>query len=175
MEKYAYGWQCCLYLSRCVLRAVAACLIVSGVGLAVLGRAPAQAETTPQPSATFDPAAFKGKVVYVDFWASWCGPCRQSFPYMEQLRETYGPKGFVVVAINLDHDRRKADAFLQVMHSAIPIVFDPAGKLATKYRVDVMPTSVLIGRDGRVRYTHKGFFQAKIPEYNTHIQELMHE
>jgi thiol-disulfide isomerase/thioredoxin len=122
-----------------------------------------------------DLGKYKGKVVYLDFWASWCGPCKLSFPYMQRMTAKYPASDFVVLAVNLDKSRPKADAFLADVGSRLPVVYDPAGAIATRYAVKEMPTSVLIGRDGRVRHVHKGFFLDKAPEYEAHITELLNE
>ena len=99
----------------------------------------------------------RGKLVYVDFWASWCGPCRLSFPWMNDMQRKYGPKGLQVVAINLDAKRADADAFLARHPAAFALAFDPAGVSARRFGVLGMPSSVLIGPDGRVLYVHRGF------------------
>ena len=117
----------------------------------------------------------KGRYVLLDFWASWCGPCRLSFPYMELLRSAYARKEFVVIAVNVDHSRERADAFLNQVGGNVPVVYDPKGVIAAKYHVSEMPTSVLIGRDGRVRFVHQGFFETKTPQYESHIEELINE
>ena len=130
---------------------------------------PALADNRSDP---LDLAKYKGKVVYLDFWASWCGPCRLSFPYMELLRSAYARKEFVVIAVNVDHSRERADAFLNQVGGNVPVVYDPKGAIAAKYHVSEMPTSVLIGRDGRVRFVHQGFFETKTPQYESHIEEL---
>ena len=121
-----------------------------------------------------DLAAYKGKVVYLDFWASWCHPCEESFPYMEEAKRLYGPQGLEIIAVNVDHSRARADAFLKKQKSDLNIVYDPKGALATRFEVKDMPTSILIGRDGTVRYVHQGFFPEKTAEYDSHISELLH-
>ena len=118
---------------------------------------------------------YKGKVVYIDFWASWCGPCKLSFPYMQQLASRYPASSFVLIAVNVDHERDKADQFLRQTGATFPIIYDPKGDIAAKFPVKGMPTSVLIGRDGRVRYVHSGFFPDQTTAYNSHIQELLNE
>lgn len=128
-----------------------------------------------QAAGALDLSAYKGKVVYLDFWASWCGACKQSFPYMMSLERRYGPEGLVVIAVNLDKDRAKAQAFLDQTGSTLPIVYDPAGDLPATYKVKDMPTSVLIGRQGQVRFTHKGFFPKDEATYEQHIAELIDE
>ena len=119
--------------------------------------------------------AYRGKVVYLDFWASWCAPCKLSFPYMEQMTAIYPHNKFVVIAVNVDHSREKADAFISNIGSKLPVVYDPKGLLAGRYQINEMPTSILIGRDGRVRYVHKGFFPEQMVAYEAHISELLNE
>ena len=77
--------------------------------------------------------------------------------------------------MNVDHSRQRADAFLSQVGASVPVVYDPKGAIATQYHVSEMPTSILIGPDGRVRYTHLGFFENKTPQYEAHIEELIHE
>ncbi len=126
-------------------------------------------------ASSFDVARFKGKVVYLDFWASWCGPCKLSFPYMHKLAAAHPNDGFVVVAVDVDRSREKADAFLMGMKNQLPIVYDPDAKLARAFKITGMPTTLLIGRDGRVRYIHEGFSPSKTPAYDAQIEELLHE
>jgi thiol-disulfide isomerase/thioredoxin len=102
-------------------------------------------------------AALKGKVVYVDFWASWCGPCRQSFPWMNAMQAKYGAKGLQVVGVNLDAKRADADKFLAEVPATFSIAFDAQGDTPKRYAVKGMPTSVLIGADGTVLKVHTGF------------------
>ena len=99
----------------------------------------------------------KGKVVYVDFWASWCGPCRQSFPWMNDMQAKYGAKGLQIVGINLDAKRADADQFLAQLPAKFTVGFDAKGDTAKQFGVKGMPTSVLIGPDGKVIAVHQGF------------------
>jgi cytochrome c biogenesis protein CcmG, thiol:disulfide interchange protein DsbE len=102
-------------------------------------------------------SSLKGKVVYVDFWASWCGPCRQSFPWMNDMQSKYGAKGFQVVGVNLDAKRADADQFLSNWPAKFTVAFDAKGDTAKRFEVKGMPTSVLIGADGKVLAVHQGF------------------
>jgi cytochrome c biogenesis protein CcmG, thiol:disulfide interchange protein DsbE len=111
----------------------------------------------PTQSGTVSLDELRGKVVLVDFWASWCGPCRQSFPWMSDVAEHNAANGLVVVAINLDKSRESAEAFLRQFSPPFIVAFDPAGKTAEAYNVGTMPSSYLVGRDGRVVYSHAGF------------------
>lgn len=99
----------------------------------------------------------KGKLVYVDFWASWCGPCRQSFPWMNEMQAKYGAKGLQIVGINLDAMRADADQFLAQLPAKFTLSFDSKGDTAKRFGVKGMPTSVLIGPDGTVLAVHQGF------------------
>lgn len=99
----------------------------------------------------------KGKVVYLDFWASWCGPCKQSFPWMNEMQRKYGARGLQVVAINLDAKRADADQFLAQNPSSVALAFDSKGESAKRIGVKGMPTSLLIGPDGKVLMVHLGF------------------
>jgi cytochrome c biogenesis protein CcmG, thiol:disulfide interchange protein DsbE len=121
----------------------------------------------------FSSAAYKGKVVYLDFWASWCTPCKLSFPWMNDLARTYAQQGLVVIAVNVDHDRAAASAFLHDTPASFPVIYDPDGKIAEQFKVKDMPTSVLIGRDGAVHYVHEGFTQSREGEYAGHVLALL--
>ena len=102
-------------------------------------------------------AALRGRVVYLDFWASWCPPCRQSFPWMDEQLARHGAAGMVVVAVNLDRQRAAAEQFLRAVPSRATIAFDPAGDTPRRFGARAMPSSFVIGRDGRVRLQHDGF------------------
>jgi len=99
----------------------------------------------------------KGKLVYVDFWASWCGPCRQSFPWMNDMQAKYGARGLQVVGINLDAKRTDADQFLAQLPARFALAFDAKGESARRFAVKGMPTSVLIDPSGKVIAVHQGF------------------
>lgn len=115
----------------------------------------------------------RGRVVYVDFWASWCTPCRESFPWMRALESTYGRQGLSVIAVDLDHDRADAQRFLRAFRPNFEVIFDPAGTLAERFNVIGMPTSVLIDRQGKIRYVHVGFLLKQRAEYERQVRELL--
>ncbi len=100
---------------------------------------------------------FKGKVVYVDFWASWCGPCKQSFPFMNAMQTKYKAQGFEIIAVNVDAKTADATAFLTKVPAAFTVAFDPKGETPKRYKLKAMPSSYLIGRDGKVVAVHQGF------------------
>jgi cytochrome c biogenesis protein CcmG, thiol:disulfide interchange protein DsbE len=126
-------------------------------------------------AASLDMSAYRGKVVYVDFWASWCGPCKQSFPWMQSMKDTYGQRGLTVIAINLDLDRADADRFLDRFRPTFEVRFDPKGEIAELYKVQAMPSSVLIDRHGVTRFTHAGFRPIDGPSYEVQVRELLTE
>ncbi|MBP6764719.1 MAG: TlpA family protein disulfide reductase [Rubrivivax sp.] len=148
-------------------RQALALTLAPALGLAPLwGTTPAWAAAEGQPApplslpgtaGVVDLAAYKGKVVYLDFWASWCGPCKLSFPWLNDMQARHGARGLQVVAVNLDRQRALADAFLAQVPARFVLAFDPAGDSARRYAVQGMPSSVLIGADGLVLQQHSGF------------------
>lgn len=126
-------------------------------------------------AADLDLSAYRGRVVYVDFWASWCGPCKQSFPWMQRMKDTYDRQGLTVIAINLDMDRADADKFLERFRPTFEVRFDPKGNLAAFYKVQVMPSSVLIDRHGVTRFEHEGFRPVDGAAYEAQVRELLAE
>jgi cytochrome c biogenesis protein CcmG/thiol:disulfide interchange protein DsbE len=118
-------------------------------------------------------AALKGKVVYVDFWASWCGPCKQSFPFMNELQAKYRAQGFEVLAINLDAKRDEADKFLAEVPAQFTVAFDAKGDSAKRFEIKGMPSSFLIGRDGKVAATHRGFKEQDRKELESRIAQAL--
>jgi cytochrome c biogenesis protein CcmG, thiol:disulfide interchange protein DsbE len=116
-----------------------------------------------------------GKVILLDFWASWCEPCRDSFPWMAQLQQRLGPQGLVVIAVNLDRDRKLAARFLEQASVEFRIEYDPEGKLAEQFGVVAMPMSFVIDRQGRVRERHAGFRARQRGEREATISRILQE
>lgn len=147
------------------------------IGLSTLISSPAHAveltqlEGSPVKSAD----QLHGKVVVIDFWASWCGPCRKSFPWFNQMQQKYQQQGLVVLAVNEDEERADADKFLLQFPAQFAVLFDVAGEVASQYQLQGMPTTLLLDRQGRVRFTHAGFFESKTASYEQEIQQLLQE
>ena len=118
---------------------------------------------------------FEGKVVLVDFWASWCGPCRQSFPWMNKLQQQYQAEGLEVVAINLDQDVELASEFLQDVPAQFTVLLDTDAQLPGEYGVMGMPSSYLIDRNGKIRAQHIGFHSDRVKDYEDTIKALLAE
>lgn len=120
-------------------------------------------------------ADYRGKVILLDFWASWCGPCRQSFPWMNEVQIRYANEGLTVIAVNLDQNRADAQAFLAEVPASFQIAYDASGNSAEMMHVVGMPMSYLIDRQGRVRQSLIGFNQQNKAEHETQIRELLAE
>jgi thiol-disulfide isomerase/thioredoxin len=116
---------------------------------------------------------FAGKVVYIDFWASWCAPCRTSFPLLNKLHEKLKAQGFEVVAVNLDEDKSKAEQFLKEFPVSFTVLRDAKGEWADKFVVESMPTSFIIDKQGVVQNIHHGFTAGDIAELEKKITELL--
>jgi cytochrome c biogenesis protein CcmG/thiol:disulfide interchange protein DsbE len=125
--------------------------------------------------AQLDLSAYRGKVVYLDFWASWCTPCRRSFPWLDGLVSEYAKRDLVVIGVNVDQDHALAEQFLNATPANFPIVYDPHGDIASAFKVVGMPSAVLIDRSGQVRFQHVGFSEKRKEEYESHIQSLLAE
>jgi thiol-disulfide isomerase/thioredoxin len=116
-----------------------------------------------------------GQVVYLDFWASWCKPCRQSFPWMNQMQHKYAAQGLQIIAINLDTEASLVKDFLDKVPAQIPIIYDPEGNIASDYQLIGMPSSYLIDKTGKIRFSHKGFFTRSEPLYEQELVLLLNE
>lgn len=137
----------------------------------------------PAPTATFHladgsttrPDTYKGQVLLVDFWASWCVPCKASFPALDGLYKEFRDRGFQVIAVNVDERDRDAQAFLAPRPHVMPIAFDPKGEVAKQFDVKAMPTSVFIDRAGNVRLVHTGYATKDLESYRDEITNLLKE
>lgn len=125
--------------------------------------------------ASLDLAQYHGKVVVLDFWASWCVPCRRSFPWLNDMHRKYEEEGLVIVGVNLDIEREEAKQFLQEFPPDFQIYFDESKDVAKEFDVIAMPSSYLIGRDGEVVKRHFGFKVMKQDEYEAAIIAALRE
>ncbi len=122
-----------------------------------------------------DVSEYRGKVVVVDFWASWCGPCRRSLPWLDRMQRKYAGDGLVVIGINEDNTTEAADSFLRDVPVDFRIVLDPAGDIAREYQLMAMPSTYVFGRDGKLAGRHLGFKTAKQDEYEALLRSLLNE
>lgn len=117
----------------------------------------------------------RGQVVMLNFWASWCGPCRQEMPHLESIFKQYEKFGFTLLAVNVDEDSASADAFLNDVPVSFPVLYDNESVVSKLYSVDAMPTTVLIDRDGKRRFLHRGYKPGYEDGYRSQIKSLIRE
>lgn len=157
---------------------VGACLL-----LGLVGPAHADDMNTPAPDFTLASAAgenlrledYRGQVVMLNFWASWCGPCRQEMPLMNEIHDEYQHLGFTVLAVNVDENVADAERFLNAVPVDFPILYDRGGKVSELYQVDAMPTTVMIDRDGQRRFLHRGYQSGYEDDYRQQVRQLVRE
>ncbi len=145
---------------RAALLALPALLVLSGAARA---------------AGPLDLAQFKGKVVLLDFWASWCAPCIESFPWMRRIQQKYADRGLVVLAVNVDHDQRQAERFLRAQQADFPVFYDPLGQVAERFHVSSMPSSFYIDRKGQIRFAHAGFRARETADAEHQLASLVAE
>jgi thiol-disulfide isomerase/thioredoxin len=117
----------------------------------------------------------KGQVVMINFWASWCGPCRQEMPLLEQMHKRYSPLGFTLLGVNVEPNSKDAEKLLANVPVSFPVLFDSDSKVSKMYDVNAMPSTVFIDRKGNVRYLHRGYKPGDEGEYLNQIRALLKE
>jgi len=174
-------------LTARIRRALASAAIAAAlsIGLSIgIGAAPASALDAGDRAPAFELPAldgkgrldldrYRGKVVWLDFWASWCPPCLSSLPDLEELRKQMPAKHFPLVAVNLDKDPAKALRFLERNPVGYPSASDPDGELPERFGLKTMPTSYLIDRDGTIRLVHEGYRSGDIDEIREAVRKLV--
>jgi cytochrome c biogenesis protein CcmG/thiol:disulfide interchange protein DsbE len=153
---------------------LAAALLVAAPAAAVgVGdKAPAFALTTAS-GETVALEALRGRVVYIDFWASWCGPCRRSFPWMNEMQQKYGTRGLTIVGVNVDKRRADAERFLQDTPAAFAVVYDESGATPASYAVKGMPSSYLVDARGNVAAVEVGFHDGRKDALEERVRALL--
>lgn len=117
----------------------------------------------------------RGQVVLINFWASWCGPCRQEMPLLDGIYKKYSKLGFVILGVNVEQDNSKAKTYLHDVPVTFPILYDPKNELTKTYNVNAMPTTVIVDRNGKVRYIHAGYKPGYEDTYMQQIKGLLKE
>ena len=120
-----------------------------------------------------DLAQYRGRVVIVDFWASWCKPCRESIPWLNEMRARYAGSGLIVIGVNVDAERDDAERFLREVPIDFEVVFDPLGELAKRFDLQGMPTSLVFDRAGKLIETRLGFRNAMKTQHETSLKNLL--
>lgn len=162
------------FIARSV-RGLAALVMLSGAAVAgavEVGKGAPDFEL-PGTAGPIKLSQFKGKTVYLDFWASWCGPCKQSFPWMNEIQSRWKQQGLQVVGINVDQKTDDAQAFLKTTPADFTVAFDAQGKMPREYAIKGMPTSLLIAPDGRVLYVHTGFHASDKSDLEKQIRQAL--
>lgn len=118
---------------------------------------------------------FRGQVVMLNFWASWCAPCRQEMPLLEELYNKYKSLGFTLLGVNVEQDSSKASTLLRNIKVSFPILFDNKNQVSKAYKVSAMPTTVIIDRDGNMRYLHLGYKPGYENDYQKQVRALIRE
>lgn len=120
-------------------------------------------------------AGLRGDVVMINFWATWCGPCRQEMPHLEALHQRYHDLGFTLLGVNVEENSRLSDKFLEETPVTFQILFDPQNSVSNLYDVVAMPSTVLVDREGNMRYIHHGYQPGYENEYQSQIRALLRE
>jgi len=118
---------------------------------------------------------YRGEVVLINFWASWCGPCRQEMPALDELHNRYRALGFTVLGVNVEEDSRKAREVLKDLQVSFPVLLDDRSTVSRLYDVVAMPSTVLVDRNGNIRYLHKGYQPGLEDVYLQQVRELIRE
>ncbi|MBI1422639.1 MAG: redoxin domain-containing protein [Gammaproteobacteria bacterium] len=118
---------------------------------------------------------FRGQVVLINFWASWCGPCRQEMPLLENLYKRYSKLGFTILGVNVDTDSSKANNYLRDITVSFPVVYDVTNAVSKNYNVNAMPTTVIVDRNGNMRFLHQGYKPGYEKDYKKQVVQLIKE
>jgi thiol-disulfide isomerase/thioredoxin len=160
--------------TRFGLLAASAVILASAAGAAVDPPAPAFSLPA-RGGATIDLAQYKGQVVMINFWASWCVPCRQEMPLLDSIYKKYKPLGFTLLSVNVEPEQKDAENFLKQTPVTFPVVFDAKSKVSGLYNVQGMPTTVFIDRKGNVRLMHVSYKTGDENLYMDQIRTLLRE
>jgi peroxiredoxin len=162
-------------IARLTVRGLAA-LLVAAPALAGIPQGPAPAFSLPsRDGGVVSLSQFKGQVVMINFWASWCVPCRQEMPLLDNIYKHYGKLGFSLIGVNVEPDSKSAQAWLKQTPVSFPVLFDTQSTVSKLYGVPGMPTTVFIDRKGNVRLVHQSYRPGDENEYLNEIRELVRE
>jgi thiol-disulfide isomerase/thioredoxin len=158
------------------LRALLVGAILATPALAVAPAGPApKFQLASMAGSTVNLDQYKGQVVMLNFWASWCGPCREEMPILEKLHAKYKPMGFAMIGVNVEPDSAEAAKWLKATPVTFPILFDTKSEVSKLYSVQSMPSTVIIDRKGNLRWLHRGYKAGDENEYLNQIRALVRE
>jgi peroxiredoxin len=161
-------------LKRCAMAAIVLASTAFAASGDASGAAPAFTLTSlsGQPSSL---SAYKGQVVMINFWATWCGPCQQEMPLLDQMYKKSKPAGFTLIGVNVDKEAAAVKELLARKPVSFPVLLDPANQVSKAYHVDEMPSTVIIDRKGQIRYIHRGYKPGDENDYQDRIRQLIRE
>jgi peroxiredoxin len=161
---------------RLLKQAAMALVLMAGTAFAADAGGPAPSFTlaalTGQQAAL---SQYKGQVVMVNFWATWCGPCQQEMPLLDQMYKKYKPAGFTLIGVNVDKEAPAVKELMARKPVSFPVLLDPANQVSKAYHVNEMPSSIFIDRKGEIRYIHRGYRPGDENEYQDRIRQLIRE
>lgn len=152
-----------------------ACVLVSSATIAASSVAAPDFALKSNTGENLRLSELKGEVVMINFWASWCGPCRQEMPELAAIQAKYEDLGFTILGVNVEEDPTKANEMLAKKPVNFPILYDTENKVTKLFRVDAMPSTVLVDRDGNMRYLHKGYKPGDENTYTQKVKNLVRE
>ncbi len=157
------------------VRLITATLLAGWIGTAAADQAAPNFTLVARDGRSVSLADLKGQVVMINFWATWCGPCRQEMPLLDEMYQRYNRLGFTLLGINVEDNPKGTEAYLAETPVSFPILFDPDHKVSKLYDVIAMPSTVLVDRNGSVRYVHAGYQPGDENTYLNHIRALIRE
>jgi len=159
-----------------ILRAALLATLIATPALAIAPSGPAPAfQLASMAGAPVSLSQYKGQVVMINFWATWCGPCRQEMPLLEQLHKKYKPMGFTMIGVNVEPDSTLASGWLKSTPVTFPILFDTQSEVSKLYSVAGMPSTVIVDRKGNLRWLHRGYKPGDENKYLDQIRALVRE
>jgi thiol-disulfide isomerase/thioredoxin len=164
-----------MHIHKLLPLVLALCLLALPAGAGVMSGAAPDFTLKSASGANLKLSEFRGDVVLINFWASWCGPCRQEMPLLDELHNKYKPMGFTVLGVNVEEDSTKAKRLLSDMGVSFPVLFDNNSEVSRRYDVIAMPSTVLVDRNGNMRYLHKGYKPGLEDVYLEQVRELVRE
>ena len=169
-----------IFLTKLKLTGIAT-LILSGMLLTGIANAEAISGSAPdftlksKSGKNIKLSEYRGQVVLLNFWASWCGPCRQEMPLLSKMQNKYGKLGFTILGVNVEEDSSPAKNYLKGLNITFPILFDTENKASKAYDVSAMPSTVMIDRNGKMRFLHKGYKPGDEAQYAKWAKKLLRE
>ena len=157
------------------LFSLAACAIVASATAGELSGPAPDFSLKAKSGETVALSDLKGEVVMINFWATWCGPCRKEMPHLEALHQRYKDLGFTLLGVDVEDDERGALKYLEETPVSFEILFDPGNRVSEMYDVVAMPSTVMVDREGNMRYIHHGYQSGYENEYQSQIRELLRE